>query len=444
VQRRAASAHRGLVVPEIVDKVLRSPGQALDASTRALMETRFGHDFSRVRIHTDAQAADSARAVNAHAYTVGEEVVFAAGRFAAGSRPGQRLLAHELAHVVQQRGSSFTASDDGMHEATAMRTEQSFEHGAPTPAIRPSGLALARQEGTPPADAGARASRAELLCDITTLCQLRFSAPGVVNADRVRSAYRRCHPEAGAVFLDPCLMPSVGGALDPSRTPTPGTGGATSPPTTTPGTGGTGSSSSGGLSLPSTSVRFNLGPAQFTIDLPASLAVRLPVPFQGAERIVFTLNASPDEFSFTATINAVRHVRIIARASVTTSGTGSAGLRVETTRTVCRAVDEAAARSALQSAGERLRAAIVAVQTPPPVAADASELERTFAPEARLGEVVAAIANVNSEIERVRSRCREVPVASFEFGVRGPLSTPGPDDREHGGSYFGGTATLHF
>jgi hypothetical protein len=90
-----------------VDEALRSPGQPLDVSTRAFMEGRFRHDFSRVRIHTDERAAQSARAVDALAYTVGPNVVFAAGQFAPGRAAGDRLLAHELTHVVQQhRGGS--------------------------------------------------------------------------------------------------------------------------------------------------------------------------------------------------------------------------------------------------------------------------------------------------------------------------------------------------
>ena len=88
--------------PPIVQDALRSPGQALDPATRAVMEPHFGHDFSQVRVHTDSEAADSARAVNARAYTVGRNVVFGAGQYSRGSREGQKLIAHELAHVVQQ------------------------------------------------------------------------------------------------------------------------------------------------------------------------------------------------------------------------------------------------------------------------------------------------------------------------------------------------------
>ena len=88
--------------PSIVREVLRSPGQPLDANTRTFMELRFGHDFSRVRVHTDVRAAESARAVNALAYTVGRDVVFRAKQYVPESTGGKRLLAHELTHIVQQ------------------------------------------------------------------------------------------------------------------------------------------------------------------------------------------------------------------------------------------------------------------------------------------------------------------------------------------------------
>lgn len=86
-----------------VHEVLRSPGQPLDAETRAYFEPRFGHDFSGVRVHTDSVAAAAARAVWARAYTIGRDVVFASREYAPATPEGKRLLAHELAHVVQQR-----------------------------------------------------------------------------------------------------------------------------------------------------------------------------------------------------------------------------------------------------------------------------------------------------------------------------------------------------
>ena len=102
VQRYAAGPTGPMAAPSIVDEVLRSPGRPLDPATRASMEPRFGHDFSRVRVHSDAKAAESARSVNALAYTVGRDVVFGAGQYAPGTTAGRRLVAHELTHVVQQ------------------------------------------------------------------------------------------------------------------------------------------------------------------------------------------------------------------------------------------------------------------------------------------------------------------------------------------------------
>jgi hypothetical protein len=100
--KRAGTAKVPAEAPPIVGQVLREPGQPLDAKTRAFFEPRFGCDFSRVRIHTDSRAAESARLVNAQAYAVGPHIGFATGRFAPASGHGRRLLAHELAHVVQQ------------------------------------------------------------------------------------------------------------------------------------------------------------------------------------------------------------------------------------------------------------------------------------------------------------------------------------------------------
>ncbi len=90
-------------VPSIVHEVLRSEGRPLEASTRGVMEQRFGHDFSRVRVHDDSHAAASARAVDARAYTAGSQIVFGEGQYAPGKGAGQHLLAHELTHVVQQK-----------------------------------------------------------------------------------------------------------------------------------------------------------------------------------------------------------------------------------------------------------------------------------------------------------------------------------------------------
>jgi hypothetical protein len=91
-------------VPPAVHDVLKSPGEPLDGSTRQLMEGRFHHNFANVRVHSDDGAAESARSIHALAYTLGDHIAFAKGRYAPATATGARLLAHELAHVVQQTG----------------------------------------------------------------------------------------------------------------------------------------------------------------------------------------------------------------------------------------------------------------------------------------------------------------------------------------------------
>lgn len=101
--------------PPSVNEALSSPGLPLDPATSAFMEPRFGHDFSRVRVHSGSAAEQSARDVNANAYTAGHNIVFGAGRFEPGTQEGRRLIAHELTHVVQQslsKENGVSQSDD--------------------------------------------------------------------------------------------------------------------------------------------------------------------------------------------------------------------------------------------------------------------------------------------------------------------------------------------
>jgi Domain of unknown function (DUF4157) len=108
---RAGAGHAGAAAaPRVVHEVLRSPGQPLGEETRSFLEPRFGWNFSDVRVHTDAKAAASARAIGARAYTVGRDVAFAEGQYAPETPGGRKLLAHELTHVVQQTGSQHSAT----------------------------------------------------------------------------------------------------------------------------------------------------------------------------------------------------------------------------------------------------------------------------------------------------------------------------------------------
>jgi len=110
IQRSAENSgpvsHGGTTAPPIVRDVLRSPGTPLDSATRAFMEPRFGQDFSGVRVHGDSQAAASARAINARAYTVGRNIVFGTGEYNPVTPEGKQLIAHELVHTLQQKAPS--------------------------------------------------------------------------------------------------------------------------------------------------------------------------------------------------------------------------------------------------------------------------------------------------------------------------------------------------
>ena len=142
LQRKLAhSEAQTSTAPAIVNSVLSSPGQPLGAETRAFMESSLGHDFSQVRIHGDQKAAESARAVNALAYTVGSDVVFRDSQYSPHTVEGRRILAHELTHVVQQRGHTMssahgiTLDDTPQFEQEADRVADAAMNGRPESAI---------------------------------------------------------------------------------------------------------------------------------------------------------------------------------------------------------------------------------------------------------------------------------------------------------------------
>lgn len=111
IQRYSSTAAADPVsAPASVDRTLASSGEPLPQTLRHDMEQRFGHDFSQVRVHSGSYASQSAADINANAYTVGHDIVFGAGRFRPGTHEGRHLLAHELTHVVQQRGGESSAS----------------------------------------------------------------------------------------------------------------------------------------------------------------------------------------------------------------------------------------------------------------------------------------------------------------------------------------------
>ena len=115
IQRLSGQAHgQTETVPASVGKALTGPGRPLEQALRQDMEQRFGYDFSAVRVHTGAAAEQSAQDINAHAYTLGHDIVFGAGQFAPETHEGQRLIAHELTHVVQQSLTTGNSASSGL------------------------------------------------------------------------------------------------------------------------------------------------------------------------------------------------------------------------------------------------------------------------------------------------------------------------------------------
>ncbi len=104
--RKPAIHSHNMTAPSIVDHVINSRGQSLDAGTRNFMETRFGHYFGNVQIHNDSEAHRSSAAINALAYTHGRHIVFGAGQYQPNISAGKKLLAHELTHVLQQNSDT--------------------------------------------------------------------------------------------------------------------------------------------------------------------------------------------------------------------------------------------------------------------------------------------------------------------------------------------------
>ena len=126
-------------VPPIVHEVLRSPGQPLERDTQNFMESRLGHNFSQVRVHADTRASESARSIDSLAYTVGSNIVFASGHYCPGTPTGQYLLAHELAHVIQQRNvlapkSLSISQPDSIYEQDADRAAKAVVNLRGSPA----------------------------------------------------------------------------------------------------------------------------------------------------------------------------------------------------------------------------------------------------------------------------------------------------------------------
>jgi hypothetical protein len=133
VQLLAGDEEQPQAASPVHDVVGTGGGSPLDDGTRSTMESAFGASFDDVRVHTDSQASQSAESVGANAYTVGSDVVFKSGQFDPGSDKGQRTIAHELAHVVQQSSGPVDGTDapGGIRVSSPSdRFEQAADHTA--------------------------------------------------------------------------------------------------------------------------------------------------------------------------------------------------------------------------------------------------------------------------------------------------------------------------
>jgi hypothetical protein len=134
-----ATAQDGDVAPPIVHRVLQSSGESLASNVLQDMQSRFGRDFSAVRVHADSESAQAASAIQAEAFTVGRHIAFAAGRYDPASQRGRHLMAHELAHVVQQGGAPSLGSSVQRQPATAasLRIQRAISTSV-SPGAKPS------------------------------------------------------------------------------------------------------------------------------------------------------------------------------------------------------------------------------------------------------------------------------------------------------------------
>jgi len=486
-------------VPSVVHNALRTPGQPLDEGTRSFMEPRLGHDFSHVRVHTDEQAAESARAVNALAYTVGSHVFLDRRHYEPNTNSGLRLMAHELAHVVQQHDAGPASPDHlvigdpaSAYETQAEKTAADVlsERSGPAGMGQKRALSVGNQTvlrptiqrqlnlGLPPIhmasdsveiapneDAAAAqpklqrlaaALKAQLAANpgayITLSSYLSkdselSSTKEVEDRKRVsqhmgaiRDALVALGVPANAVTVEPptAFSTSSGGVITASLYSAPKAlpplpGGPPVSPTVPPAKGTPSPSLSDLLTF-----KFSAGGVQFTAALPKSVAAKLPVALSAAKTLSFELKAESSlDFSFAVTLDGLPHLKVVAKASLhydkdkqTTSG--GASVEFQATRTVCSASDPEALKAKIKSSGDKLKTAM--------------DQLGSAKPDERLGklaDIASAIADMYDAVDKSKSACKQVPTATFNIGVQGPLS-PDPDPTKRQPSFIGGTLTIPF
>jgi hypothetical protein len=201
--KRMRGAPAGLPpVPPVVGEVLASPGRPLDPPHRTRMESRFGHDFAGVRVHTDQKAARSAREIGAAAYAFGRSIVFGEGQYSPGTASGGYLLAHELTHILQQRAPGSPPS------SSAPPSSGSMVLGAPADRSEREADRVAREVSRPSAHASRESA-------VAAPAHVRGAMAGRGEPGRYREAlrgFRRGHDEGTLENYGAALGERAGGA----------------------------------------------------------------------------------------------------------------------------------------------------------------------------------------------------------------------------------------
>ena len=385
IQRRSgdpAQAATHASVPASVDAVLGASGAPLEPALRQDMEGRFGRDFSGVRVHADGAAQRSAQEIDARAYTAGKHMVFGAGQFSPASGDGRRLIAHELTHVVQQSYSQNVASRALIQRAPAvpdlfppLRLPSDSVDIAATDSAAPANPALAKIAAAYKAQPGGSLKLSAFMNDAARLStsgeveergrmQKRLNAVrGALEALGVPLAaltveaptqFSSTHGGSVSISLykDKASYsglpgaPNLIGPVAPPKQPVAGAP-TPAPATNTPGLAAL------------LSFKFNAGKVQFSAELPKSVSAKLPVALGVAKALSFELKAgSSGDFSFSITLNGLRHLSVAAKAKLSIDkdkgSSGSAGLEIQATRTVCSAANPVELQANVTASGEKL------------------------------------------------------------------------------------------
>jgi hypothetical protein len=455
LQRRAAGQAPERV-PSIVHDVLGSHGSPLDDQARVAMEQRFGRDFSDVRVHADARAGESARAVNALAFTVGPNVVFAPGQYQPASAQGQQLLAHELTHFVQQRGasgslSSLSIADSGSDaEREADRVAASIAAPLAVPQkINPAAQALHKQEpGSFNTGLGSKLQvDPKLTAEFLAMCAMGKGDPMLcakirAQSDPTLSGTKLGDPGAG-LKITPQMMREAQDKANP-----PG-GNQTSPTTVDPVAPAPSQKSPWSSDVMSgTIVEYKSPAAQFKMSIPDGVAAKFRAQIHDAQFIRINIGVSTAA-KFTASIK-IDNVPVELSSTIDPIGNkASVSLRVFGATSNCATSVDPSVVAKIQDAGQKVEAAWKAFQqpatpapaattakpAPPPptgLAKDVQDVKNTVAgvvdklqPEIALGKAIAAfVAAVEAVDKAKKTPCVK---ASIQFGAT--FETPLNPDR---------------